>query len=466
MQNFDQYLSPFSWRYASTEMRALWSEVEKLKTWRAIWVALAQVQHELGLVTAEQLADLQKNVKNIDIVRTQEIEQETHHDVMAEVKCFAEQSPVGGRILHLGATSTDIKDNTYALLMKRALGLLLPKLELVLADLAGKMETYAGLPVVAFTHLQPAEPSTLGYRFAVYAQDLLEDWKQLTALQSSLRAKGFKGAVGTSASYIEVLGKENLSQFDRRMSELLGIEFYEVSTQTYPRKQDFQVLSALASLGASLYKFAFDLRLLQSPVIFEWSEPFGKKQIGSSAMPFKKNPINAEKIDSLARQLARYPQVAWDNAAHSLLERTLDDSANRRIILPESFLICDELLETALRILAGLQINEAQIKRNFNQYAVFAGVEKVLMAAVKHGGSRQEVHEILRENSIAAWEAMQSGKPNPLREYLTTSPDLRDYLTAPEIEQLLEPSSYVGMAPEKARKLAREIKNILERRED
>ena len=290
--------------------------------------------------------------------RTQEIERETRHDVMAEIKCFAEQAPTGGRILHLGATSTDVKDNTYALLMKRALGILLPKLAMILKELADKMEAYADFPIVAFTHLQPAEPSTLGYRFAVYAQDLFEDWQQLTALQRKLRAKGFKGAVGTSASYIEVLGKENLPQFDRRMSELLEIEFYEVSTQTYPRKQDFQVLSALASLGASLYKFAFDLRLLQSPVIFEWSEPFGKKQIGSSAMPFKKNPINAEKIDSLARQLAKYPQVAWDNAAHSLLERTLDDSANRRIILPESFLICDEILETTLKILTGLQIHE------------------------------------------------------------------------------------------------------------
>ena len=465
MHNFDQYLSPFSWRYGSPEMRALWSEVEKLKTWRAIWVTLAQVQHELGFVTEEQLSDLRKNAEHIDIARTQEIEQETRHDVMAEIKCFAEQSPIGGRILHLGATSTDVKDNTYALLMKRALSILLPKLSLILNELAGKMEAYADFPIVAFTHLQPAEPSTLGYRFAVYAQDLFEDWKQLTALQHSLRAKGFKGAVGTSASYIEVLGKENLPQFDLRMSELLGIKFYEVSTQTYPRKQDFQVLSALASLGASLYKFAFDLRLLQSPVIFEWSEPFGKKQIGSSAMPFKKNPINAEKIDSLARQLAKYPQVAWDNAAHSLLERTLDDSANRRIILPESFLICDEILETSLKILRGLQIHEAQIRRNFNQYAVFAGVEKVLMAAVKRGGSRQEIHETLRKNSVAAWEEMQNGKTNPLQKYLTTDPDLQKYLTPDEIEQYLEPADYVGMAPDKAKKLAKEIKITLDDRE-
>ena len=466
MHNFDQYLSPFSWRYGSPEMRALWSEIEKLKTWRSIWVSLAQVQHELGFVTEEQLSDLRKNAENIDIERTQEIERETRHDVMAEIKCFAEQAPIGGRILHLGATSTDVKDNTYALLMKRALGILLPKLALVLKELADKMEAYADFPIVAFTHLQPAEPSTLGYRFAVYAQDLFEDWQQLTALQHSLRAKGFKGAVGTSASYIEVLGKENLPQFDRRMSELLDIEFYEVSTQTYPRKQDFQVLSALAGLGASLYKFAFDLRLLQSPVIFEWSEPFGKKQIGSSAMPFKKNPINAEKIDSLARQLAKYPQVAWDNAAHSLLERTLDDSANRRIILPESFLICDEILETSLKILTGLQIHEEQIKRNFNQYAVFAGVEKVLMAAVKRGGSRQEVHETLRKNSVAAWEEMQNGKPNPLRSYLTADPDLQKHLTTDEIEQLLEPADYVGMAPDKAKKLAKEIKFTLDNQED
>ena len=200
------------------------------------------------------------------------------------------------------------------------------------------------LPLIALTHLQPAEPSTLGYRLASYAQDLLEDWHMLRERRQSLRGKGFKGAVGTGASYAELIGAENLAGFEQRLSEQLGLPFYPVATQVYPRKQDYRVLSALAGLGGSLYKFAFDLRILQSPSLGELSEPFGKKQVGSSAMPFKRNPISAEKIDSLARSLAQMPRVAWDNAAHSLLERTLDDSANRRSLLPEAFLITDELL--------------------------------------------------------------------------------------------------------------------------
>lgn len=463
MNEFDQYLSPFSWRYSTPEMRNIWSETNKLKTWRKIWVSLAQAQSEFGLVTPEQVEDLRRNVDQIDIQRTLEIEKETRHDVMAEIKCFGEQSPLGAGILHLGATSTDVKDNTYAILAKQSLEIIIQKLEKILLLFADKIEQSADLPIVAFTHLQPAEPSTLGFRLSVYAQDLLEDWALLTQTYQNLRAKGFRGAVGTSASYIEVLGKENIYLFEKRMSELLNIEFFPITTQTYPRKQDFLLLTALSSMGASFYKLAFDLRILQSPVLFELSEPFGKNQIGSSAMPFKKNPINAEKIDSLARQLSKYPQVAWDNEAHSLLERTLDDSANRRIILPESFLICDEILETAQKIIQGLQIHEYQIERNFNKYAVFAGVEKVLMASVKNGANRQEMHEVLRGHSIAAWEAVQNGENNPLQGLIIHDSKITQYIEATQLEKLLEPQDYVGLAPEKAKNFAVKIRNLVQK---
>jgi adenylosuccinate lyase len=326
---------------------------------------------------------------------------------------------------------------------------------------AEKVETWADLPLIAFTHLQPAEPSTLGYRLAGYAQDLLMDWQTLQATRSKLRGKSFRGAVGTGASYAELIGADNLAEFENRLSERLELPFFVVTTQVYPRKQDYITLCNLASLGASLYKFAFDLRLLQSSPIGELSEPFGKQQVGSSAMPFKRNPINAEKIDSLARQLAQMPRTAWDNAAHSLLERTLDDSANRRTILPESFLICDELLITTKRILSGLQVNENAIKRNLEAYAPFAAIERVLMALGKAGADRQVMHEYLREHSLTAWSAVQSGNPNPLADLITHDPEITHYLPADELCQQMDVTHYLGDAPQRARQMAETIRNVL-----
>ncbi len=241
--------------------------------------------------------------------------------------------------------------------------------------------------------------------------------RALASLRSNLRGKGFLGAVGTGAAYAELIGLEALPAFQTRLSEQLDLPFFPVATQVYPRKQDYQVVSALAGLGASLYKFAFDLRILQSPPIGEWSEPFGRQQVGSSAMPFKRNPINAEKIDSLARQLAQMPRLAWDNAAHSLLERTLDDSANRRVLLPESCLLVDELLHTTSRVLAGLQIDQAAMLRNLAEYGPFAAIERVLMALGKAGADRQAMHERLRQHALDAWEALRAGQPNPLNAH-------------------------------------------------
>lgn len=460
--NFDTYQSPFTWRYGSQAMRQIWSEVNKRMLWRRLWVTLAEVQADFGLVTAEQVADLRQHMKLVDMPRALEIEAEIHHDLVAELKIFAEQCQIGGGILHLGATSTDIEDNADVLRQRESLDLLLSELSSVLVLLAEYIDTWADLPIIAFTHLQPAEPTTLGYRLAGYAQDLLWDWKTLKAAGNDLHGKGFKGAVGTGASYTQLIGIENLDNFERRISTRLELPFFPVTTQIYPRKQDYNLLSSLAGLGASLHKFAFDLRLLQSTPIGELSEPFGKLQVGSSAMPFKRNPINAEKIDSLARLLAQMPRTAWDNAANSLLERTLDDSANRRTILPEAFIICDELLSTTKRILSGLQVNKTAIQHNLDTYAPFAAVERVLMALGKAGADRQVMHEYLREHSMTAWAEVQAGKPNQLAELISHDPEITRYLPVDELCQLLDVSRYLGDAPQRARCMAETIRNTLE----
>jgi adenylosuccinate lyase len=461
--DYETYLSPFTWRYGSAEMRRLWSEVQKRRLWREIWLTLAEVQSEFGLLTLEQVEDLRRHVADVNITRSLQIEAEIHHDLMAELKAFAEQCPLGGGALHLGATSMDIEDNADALRLRQSLDLLIPRLRRLLLILVEKVEQEADLPLIAFTHLQPAEPSTLGYRLAQYAQDLLTDWENLRRARAHLRGKGFKGAVGTGAAYAELVGVENLAQFETRLSTVLGLPFYPIATQTYPRKQDYQVLSALAGLGASLYKFAFDLRFLQSPPVGEWSEPFSEKQVGSSAMPFKRNPINAEKIDSLARLLAQAPRLAWDNAAHSLLERTLDDSANRRSLLPESFLIADELLRVAHRLIHGLQVDRAAMARNLSIYGPFAAVERVLMALSKAGADRQAMHELLRQHSLAAWDAIRLGQPNPLAGRLSADPALLAYLPAESLRELMDASAYVGDAPARALALSASLRLALER---
>jgi adenylosuccinate lyase len=461
MSDFSSYQSPFSFRYASPEMRHLWSEAEKRRTWRRIWLALAETQATYGLVREEQCADLRAHLDDIDIPRALEIEAEIHHDLMAEVRTYAAQCPVGGGIIHLGATSMDIEDNADVLRLRRGVSLTLERLAALLRVFAERIEAHAETTIMAFTHIQPAEPSTLGYRLAMYAQDLLEDYQALAIQKETLRGKGFKGAVGTGASYGELLGIANVAELERKLSEKLDLPFYPVATQTYPRKQDYSLLAALAGLAGSVYKFAFDLRLLQSPPVGELAEPFGARQVGSSAMPFKRNPIRAEKIDSLARYVAGLPRLAWDNAAHSLLERTLDDSANRRIMLPEAFLAVDEILLTATGILKGLRVDEAAIGRNLAAYGPFAATERVLMAAVKAGADRQEMHEILREQAMTAWEAVRRAEPNPLAAALKRDPRLLCHLAAEEIGELMEYRHHTGDAPVRARALAKKIYMVL-----
>lgn len=457
----ETFLSPFTWRYGSEAMRQLWSEHHRRLLWRQMWVALAEAQQGAGLVSAEQVADLRAHQHTIDLERAHQIETEIHHDLMAEVRCYAEQCPVGGGIIHLGATSMDIEDNADALRLRSARDLIAERLTRLLERLCSLIDREADHVCMAFTHLQPAEPTTIGYRLATYAQDLLADYQALTGL--TIRGKGFKGAVGTAASYGELLAGTDMTPADLEAAimKAVKLEAFPVTHQTYPRHQDWQIVNVLAGLGMTLYRLAFDLRLLQSPPFGEWSEPFGKAQVGSSAMPFKRNPINAENLDSLARHLAALPHVAWDNAAHSLLERTLDDSANRRVYLPEAFLILDEMLLRADRIIEGLRFNEEAIQRNLATYGVFAATERLLMAAVRAGGDRQILHEIIREHSLMAWGAVQQGGANPLVDFLVNDTRLLALIPADRIRELLNADQYVGDAPARARELAAYIKKLL-----
>lgn len=462
MTTFDHetYLSPLTWRYGSAAMRKIWSEAEKRRLLRRFWVALAEAQAEAGLVTAEQAADLRTHQDHIDIARAEAIEREIRHDLMAEIKTYAEQCPVGGAIIHLGATSMDVLDNVDALRLRHALDLLLANLNSLLTTLAGRIEAEAHTPAIAFTHIQPAEPTTVGYRLAQYGQDLLMDWEEIQRVRNGIRGKGLKGAVGTSASYTQLLEESEWTarRLEERVMAKLDLQAFTAATQTYPRKQDLLVINALSGLCASLHKFAFDLRILQSPPIGEWSEPFGAKQVGSSAMPFKRNPITAENIDSLTRQIAALPRIAWDNVALNLLERTLDDSANRRLYLPEAFLLTDEVLKRTQGLVEGLRIWTGPIARNLRDYGIFAATERVLMAAARAGGDRQSLHEVIREHSLTAWAALQEGRPNPMVELLAGDSLITDFVPAAVVPTLLDATNHVGDAPERAMAVAAQMR--------
>jgi len=463
MFDHETYLSPLTWRYGGDAMRRLWSEAHKRRLLRRVWVALAEAQHAAGLVSTAQVADLRAHQDDIDIARADAIEREIRHDLMAEIKTYAEQCPVGGAIIHLGATSMDVLDNVDALRLRDALDLVIDPLATLLTTLAARIEAEAHTATIAFTHIQPAEPTTIGYRLAQYAQDLLDDLEELRRVRAGVRGKGLKGAVGTSASYTQLLAGSGwtAAQLEAHVMATLGLEAFPVATQTYPRKQDWLVLNALAGVCASLHKFAFDLRILQSPPFGEWSEPFGAKQVGSSAMPFKRNPITAENIDSLTRLVAALPRVAWDNAALSLLERTLDDSANRRLLLPEAFLLTDEVLRRAQRLVAEMRFWPGPIARNLRDYGLFAATERVLMAAVQAGGDRQGLHEAIRTHSLTAWAALQAGQPNPLAELLAADPQITQFVPAASVPALLDAGAHTGDAAVRALEFATYLRTSL-----
>ena len=454
------YLSPFTWRYGSEAMRRVWSLLYQRRLWRRVWVALAQAQAELGIVSSAAAADLAAHAEDVDLARAQAIEAEVHHDLVAELRTFAEQCPLGGGILHLGATSADIQDNADALRLGAALDLVIDKLAHLLETLAGSIERWADTICMGYTHIQPAEPTTVGYRLAQYAQDLLTDWEELRRARAGLRGKGIKGAVGTGASYAELLRGSGraVADLEERVMACLGLAAFPVATQTYPRKQDWLVLNALAGLAGSLHKLMLDLRILQSPAVGEWAEPFREKQVGSSAMPFKRNPITAEKVDSLARWVAALPRVAWDNAALAVLERTLDDSANRRVMLAEAFLAVDEIVEASAGVLRDLRLFPDAIGRNLAAFGAFAAVERVLMALVSAGADRQEMHERLRQHSLAAWAEMGRTGRNPLCEMLGQDEAITRYIGAARIGELMDVFSHIGDAPQWARRLAQLVR--------
>ncbi len=464
----NRYISPFSWRYGSVVMRQIWSEQHKRQLMRRVWVALATAQHRAGLVTAVQLQDLQAHIDDIDIERALQIEKETRHDVMAEIRTYAEQCQIGGGIIHWGATSADITDNVDVLRLREAAVLLQAELETLLGHFVVRIRETAVIPTMAHTHIQPAEPTTLGYRFAVYAQDLLNDYSRLRRLIAELKGKGLKGAVGTQAAFAELLHNNKMSPQEMEaiaMAEL-NLPFFPIATQTYTRQQDLRIQQILASIAASLHKFAMDFRILQSPPFGEWAEPFGKKQVGSSAMPFKRNPINMENICSLARYVAGLPAVAWDNASQAILERSLDDSANRRIFQAEGFLAVDEMLRRAARIVAQMVIDETAVSRNISIYGPFAATERVLMALVAAGASRQDGHEWIREASLQAWATMREGEANPLTQRLLTDERIGRFLDELQVRELMDAGGYVGTAVTRALAFADGVEEAIGRATD
>jgi adenylosuccinate lyase len=457
------YASPFSWRYGRPSLRELFSERERRKLWRAVWVALAEAQQRAGLVTQAELDDLRAHSEEIDLAAALAIEREIGHDLMAEIRVFAKQATVGGGKIHLGATSMDVEDNVETFRMRRALDEIVGSLDALLLAFADQIDRRADLVCMGYTHLQPAEPTTLGYRLAVYAQDLLIDRTMLLVAREQLTAKGIRGAVGTSASYTRLLDGLPLTP-QQQEDDVLGrfdLEARDVATQTYPRKLDYLLTSTLAGLGASLSKFAFDIRILASPGFGDIAEPFGAKQVGSSAMPFKRNPVMAERIDSLARLLPAYADVAWQNAATNLLERTLDDSANRRTILPEALLCTDEILSLARKIVEGLRVDERRIAENLRTYGPFSGTEAILMEAAKRGGDRQELHEVIRESAMHSYDALARGETNPLARLLADDERIGRWVDPAEVRERLDPGSHVGDAPERARRLAQRIRDTV-----
>ena len=465
------FLSPFTWRYGSEEMRSLFSELEYRALWRRVWLALAEAQAECGLISPEELREIRERAgrEHVDLELSQRVEREIRHDLMAELRVFSQQCPRGGGKLHLGATSADIEDNADVLRMRRALDLLLTRMVNCLHALSLRIREHRETVCMGWTHLQPAEPTTLGYRLSFYAQDLLTDLRAVELLLSHfLRGKGIKGAVGTSAALKKLLGERaRPEELEARVMEKLGLPYFTISGQTYPRKQDFMVLSVLAGIAQSAHKFGADLRHLHSSVWGELSEPLGEAQVGSSAMPFKRNPVLSERMCSLARYVASLPRVAWDNASHSLLERTLDDSANRRVVIAEGFLATEEILILYQHLVEGMRVNLAMISRNLERFSPFSALEPLLMVLVKKGGNRQEMHERLRRLSFRAWEEVMKGGENPLPSLLREDPVVGSLLTEGELREALDPSGHVGDAVERCESfLEKEVGPVLSRYSD
>jgi len=449
---YDSYLSPFTWRYGSEEMRKLFSETRRRATWRKVWLSLAEAEADLGLLSGKELEGIKRSSgeEKVDIERAHEIEKRIKHDLMAELMVFADQAKEGGGKLHLGATSMDIEDNADVMIFAKGLELVLGRLVSCLDAAAERVRRHKGLVCMGWTHLQPAEPTTMGYRFANYAQDIVLDIRLIETIRKGfLKGKGVKGAVGTSASFRKLLGTDTkVRRLEEEVMSGLGIGYFDVATQTYPRKLDYLVLTALASVAASCAKFGLDMRVLQSPAFGELSEPIEESQVGSSAMPFKKNPVTAERMCSLARVVSVMPLVAFMNASNTILERTLDDSAARRIVIPEAFLAVDECLAIYERLMRGLRLYPAMIEKNLERFGAFAGTEAVMMELVAKGEDRQAMHELIRTKSFVAWESVMKGEPNPIERLLSEDKVIASKLSKRQVKLLLDPSTHTGGARE------------------
>ncbi len=461
-QTDDRYSNPLIERYASAEMAELWSPLRKFRTWRRLWIALAESQQELGMgVTDEQLAELRSHRDHIDFAAAAKYEHKLRHDVMAHVHAYGDQCPRARAIIHWGATSCYVTDNTDLILMRESLRLVEQRLVAAIASLAKFSRQYRDLPCLAFTHFQPAQPTTVGKRAALWIYDLVLDLEACRRQAEQLKARSTKGTTGTQASFLQLLqgDHQKVRRLEQLVAEKIGFEStYAVTGQTYPRKIDSQVLELLSGIAQSSQKFATDIRLLAHRKEIE--EPFGKDQIGSSAMAYKRNPMRSERICSLARYLICESANAAQTAAQQWLERTLDDSANRRLAIPQSFLAADAILILVQNVAAGLVVYPAVIDRHFRQELPFMATEAILMAAVEAGGDRQELHERIRQHSqAAAAEVKQYGRPNDLLERLSGD----EAFAGLPLDELLDPTLFVGRAPQQVDEFLREtVEPLLE----
>ncbi len=448
--------NPLHERYASPEMAAIFSARNRFSTWRRLWVALAECQRELGLaITGEQIAALEKAEGTLDLERVAELELQTRHDVVAHLRHFAELAGAGGGILHLGATSAFITDNTDVLLAREALALVHRRLASVIRNLADFADRTRAIPTLAYTHFQPAQLTTVGKRACLWLQDFLEDFHEISHRRSRLRCRGAKGTTGTQASFLTLFGGdgEKVKHLDRLLAERLGLEAFPVTGQTYPRKQDSQVLHALAGVAESCHKLGTDLRLLQG--VGELSEPFDADQVGSSAMAYKRNPIRAERLCGLSRRLLTDAANGPINAAVQWLERSLDDSSNRRLVIPDSFLGADAILSLAAHLAAGIHVREAQIASRVERELPFMATETLLMEATRRGGDRQELHERLRRYSLAAQARVETGGDNPLIDSVLADGAFR--LERAEVESWLDPAKFTGRSEAQVIDLLHEV---------
>ena len=457
----DRYESPLSSRYASQYMLNLFSAETRIRTWRKLWVSLAKAEHTLGLpVTQEQVDELEAQLDNIDFEVAAAREKEVRHDVMAHVYAYGLVAPKAAGIIHLGATSCYVTDNADVVLYRDGLRYLRAELLKVVSNLAAFADKYKATPTLGYTHYQPAQLVTIGKRATLWMQDLMSDLEELDFVIGSMKFLGCRGTTGTEASFMDLFNGDEgkIDEMNRLISRDFGFErCFSVCGQTYPRKLDSRILNVLSSIGQSCYRMANDIRLLQHDRQVE--EPFEKNQIGSSAMAYKRNPMRCERICSLSRYLMADALNAPMTAATQWLERTLDDSANRRISLPEGFLCADAVLRLAQNVTDGLHVNEKIVERTVREYLPFMTTENLMMEAVKRGGNRQELHEVIRKCSMDATAKMKNGEDCDLLVRLSEAPEFG--MTLEEMERLLNPIDYIGRCPQQVENYLAEVKPYL-----